>query len=159
MMLFANRAGGLAMTAIPNKAGASGLINDLLVGTVQVSFVNAASSAGSIKAGTLRAFAIVNHARLPDLPNVPTMREAGFPGVGTIAWQGLFASAATPRPVLEKVREAATQALDDPAVKRILEQQSFNIVPTRSLDEAKTWLAGEMNDWRKIIQETKIEAK
>jgi tripartite-type tricarboxylate transporter receptor subunit TctC len=87
------------------------------------------------------------------------MREAGFPGVGTIAWQGLFASAATPRPVLEKVREATTQALDEPAVKRILEQQSFNIVPTRSLDEAKTWLASEMNDWRKTIQETKIEAK
>jgi tripartite-type tricarboxylate transporter receptor subunit TctC len=159
MMLLASRAGGLVMTAIPNKAGASGVINDLLVGTVQVAFVNAASTAGSIKAGTLRAFAIVNHARLSDLPSVPTMQEAGFPGVGTIAWQGLFASAAAPRPVLEKVRDAATQALDEPAVKRILEQQSFNIVPTRSLDEAKTWLAGEMNDWRKIIRETKIEAR
>ena len=158
MVLFAERA-GLVLTAIPNKAGASGLINDLLVGTVQVSFVNAASSAGSIKAGTLRAYAIANHARLPDLPDVPTMREAGFPGVGTIAWQGLFAAAVTPRPVLEKVREAVTQALDEPAVKRILEQQSFNIVPTHSLDEAKTWLAGDMAEWRKTIQGTRIDAK
>jgi tripartite-type tricarboxylate transporter receptor subunit TctC len=158
MMMFADRA-GLVLTAIPNKAGASGLINDLLVGTVQVSFVNAASSAGSIKAGTLRAYAVANHVRLPDLPDVPTMREAGFPGVGTIAWQGLFAAAATPRPVLENVREAVTQALDEPAVKRILEQQSFNIVPTRSLDEAKAWLAGDMAEWRKTIQGTKIETK
>jgi len=158
MVTFGNRA-GLVMTAIPNKAGASGLINDLLVGTVQVSFVNAASSAGSIKAGTLRAYAVANHVRLPDLPNVPTMAEAGFPGVGTIAWQGLFASAATPRPVLEKVREAVMQALDEPAVKRILEQQSFNIVPTHSLDEAKAWLASDMKDWRKTIGETKLEAK
>jgi hypothetical protein len=44
-------------------------------------------------------------------------------------------------------------------VKRILEQQSFDFVPTRSLDEAKTWLASEMNGWRKIVQEMKIEAK
>ena len=45
------------------------------------------------------------------------------------------------------------------AVKRILEQQFFDFVPTRSLDEAKTWLASEMNSWRKIVQEMKIEAK
>ena len=86
------------------------------------------------------------------------MAEAGFPGVGTIAWQGLFASAETPKPVREKVRAATTQALHAPAVKRALEQQAFNIVPTGSLDEANAWLAGEMRDWRKIVQETKIEA-
>jgi tripartite-type tricarboxylate transporter receptor subunit TctC len=158
MALFAHRAGGLVMAAIPNKAGASGVINDLLVGSVQVAFINAASTAGSIKAGTLRPLAVANHARLPDLPNVPTMREAGFPGVGTIAWQGLFANAETPQAVLERVRKAATQALAAPTVKRSLEQQAFNIAPTASLEEAKSWLAGEMGDWRRIVQETKIES-
>jgi tripartite-type tricarboxylate transporter receptor subunit TctC len=157
MALLASRAGGLVMTAIPNKAGASGVVNDLLVGTVQVAFVNAATTAGSIEAGTLRPLAVVNHARLASLPNVPTMQEAGFAGVGTIAWQALFACATVPRPVLEKIRKAASQALGAPATRRVLEQQAFNIVPTASLDETRSWFAGELRDWRKIIQETKIE--
>jgi tripartite-type tricarboxylate transporter receptor subunit TctC len=157
MALLASRAGGLVMTAIPNKAGASGVINDLLVGTVQVAFVNAASTAGSIKAGTLRPLAVANHVRLASLPNVPTMQEAGFAGVGTIAWQGLFAHAAVPRPVLEKILKATAQALGAPTVRRVLEQQAFNIVPTSSLDEARFWLGGELRDWRKIIEDTKLE--
>jgi len=157
MALLANRAGGLVMRAIPNKAGASGVINDLLVGTVQVAFVNAASTAGSIEAGTLRPLAVVNRDRLASLPNVPTMQEAGFTGVGTIAWQGLFANSAVPRPVLEKLLKAAAQALGAPATRRVLEQQAFNIVPTTSLDEARSWFTGELRDWRKIIKETKID--
>jgi len=158
MALLASRAGGLTMTAVPNKAGAAAVINDLLVGTVQVAFVNAASTAGSIKAGTLRPLAVANHSRLPDLPNIPTLEEAGFPGVGTIAWQGLFASAAVPRPVLETIRKAFAQAVTAPRARQILEQQSFHVVPTNSLDEAEAWLRSELRDWRKIVQETKIEA-
>jgi tripartite-type tricarboxylate transporter receptor subunit TctC len=157
MALFAKRAGGLKLAAIPNKAGASGVMNDLLVGTVQVAFLNAATPAGNIQAGNLRALALVNHARLPSLPNVPTMQEVGFPEVGTIAWQGLFAAAATPREVLEKVRSATARALQAPAAKQTLEQQAFNIVPTNSLDEAKSWFAAEMSGWRKVTQEVKIE--
>ncbi|MBV8834967.1 MAG: tripartite tricarboxylate transporter substrate binding protein [Alphaproteobacteria bacterium] len=158
MALLALRAGGLAMTAVPNKAGASGVINDLLVGTVQVAFVNAASTAGSIKAGTLRPLAVANNTRLAALPDIPTMREAGFPGVGTIAWQGLFASAGVPTPIREMIRKATAKALNAPSVRRVLEQQSFNIVPTNSLEEAHAWLAGEVRDWRRIVQETRIEA-
>jgi tripartite-type tricarboxylate transporter receptor subunit TctC len=157
MALFAKRAGGLAMTAIPNRAGASGVINDLLAGTVQIAFLNAASTAGNIQAGTLRALALANHTRLPALPNVPTMREAGFPGVGTIAWQGLFAPAGTSKEVLEKVRSETAKALQAPSVQQILRQQGFNIVPTASLEEAKSWLGAEMNDWRKITQETNLD--
>jgi tripartite-type tricarboxylate transporter receptor subunit TctC len=104
MLLFAKRAGNLAMIGIPNKNGASGMINDLLVGSVQVAFINVATTAGNVNSGKLRPLAVVNHARLPAYPDVPTMQELGFPGVGTIAWQGLFASAAAPREVLEKVR-------------------------------------------------------
>jgi tripartite-type tricarboxylate transporter receptor subunit TctC len=85
------------------------------------------------------------------------MQELGFPGVGTIAWQGLFASAAAPREVLEKVREATAQALKTPAVIQALKQQEFNMVPTNSLEEAKAWLADDMNTWRNVIREMKLE--
>lgn len=157
MVLFAHRA-GLIMTAIPNKAGAMGMINDLLAGTVQICFVNAASAAGNIHAGNLRALAVVNHARLGTFPDVPTMAEAGFPKVGTIAWQGLFADSRTPKEILEKVRKAAAQALQTPSVRQALEQQGFNIVPTNSLDEARAWLTADMKDWKKTIADMKLDA-
>jgi tripartite-type tricarboxylate transporter receptor subunit TctC len=157
MALFAKRAGDLKMTAIPNKAGATGVINDLLSGTVQIAFLNAASTAGNIQAGTLRPLALANHTRLQSLPGVPTMREAGFPGVGTIAWQGLFAPAGTSKDVLEKVRRETAKALQTPSVQQVLQQQGFNIVTTASLDEAKAWLAQEMIAWRKVTGEVKID--
>src|SRR5208283_4384823 len=79
MAYFAKRAGDLDMIAIPNKAGATGVINDMLIGSTQVAFLNAASSGPQVKAGSLRALAVVNHARLAEFPDVPTMQEIGFP--------------------------------------------------------------------------------
>jgi tripartite-type tricarboxylate transporter receptor subunit TctC len=157
MALLAKRAGDVSMTAVPNKGGASGMITDLLTGTVQVAFINVASTAGNVKAGTLRALAVVNHARLPAHPDVPTMQEAGYPGIGTIAWQGLFASANTPKPVLEKIRAATAEAMQTPSVVENLKKQEFNLVPTTSLEEARTWLADELSNWKTITRDLKIE--
>jgi len=159
MALFAKRAGDLNMAGIPNKNGATGVINDMLTGSVQVGFLNVASTAAMVKAGKLRALAAVNHTRLADFPDVPIMDEAGFPGVGTIAWQALFAPAGTPRDVLETIRAAMAEALQQPAVRHSFDQQSFNIVPSSSLSEAKTWLAGEIDNWKKITQEAAIDTE
>ncbi|RAI31591.1 Bug family tripartite tricarboxylate transporter substrate binding protein [Rhodoplanes serenus] len=155
--LFAKRAGDLDMVAIHNKAGASGVINDLVSGDSQFAFLNVASTAAMIKAGNLRPLALVNHARLPDYPDVATMQELGYPGVGTIAWQGLFAPAGTPPEVLQTLFDAAGKAMQAPAVQEAFKKQNFNIVPSKSLAEAKTWLADEMATWKKITSEVKIE--
>ena len=111
MAFFAKRAGDLDMVPIHNKQGASGIINDMITGDVQVAFLNVASTASQIRAGKLRPIAVVNPTRLPDHPDVPTMKEVGFPDVGTIAWNGMFAPAATPRPVLETLHRSAVAAL------------------------------------------------
>ena len=157
MALFAKRAGDLKMQGIPNKAGASGVINDMLTGSTHASFLNVASAAGLVQADKLRPLALVNRERLPEYPNVPTMKEVGFDGVGTLAWQGLFAPAGTPKEVLEALRKGMTEALQAPAVVTTFAKQNFNRVPSASLDEAKTWLAGEMALWKKITDEVKIE--
>ena len=103
------------------------------------------------------ALTVVNHTRLPDFPDVPTMQEAGFARVGTVAWQGLFAPAGTPKDLLEKVQQATAKALQVPAVAQALRAQQFNIVPIGSLDEAREWYAGEMAFWRNVIREAKAE--
>jgi len=159
MAYFAKRAGDLDMVALPNKSGASGVINDMLTGSTQVAFLNVASSAPQVKAGSFRALAVVNHARLPDYPDLPTMQEVGFPGVGTIAWQGLFAPAGTPKEVLQAIFNATVAAMKTPQAAEAFKKQTFNIVPSASLADAKTWLAHEMDTWRKITSEVKIDTE
>src|SRR5260370_8088307 len=157
MALFAKRAGDLDLTGIPNRAGAAGVVLDMVMGDTQTAFLNVASTAAMVKAGKLKALAVVNHERLAEFPDVPTMREVGFPDVGTIAWQAMFAPAATPKEVLDSLQMPSVQAMQVPAAKKIFADQNFNIVPTKSVDEAKTWLAQEIATWGKITQEVKIE--
>jgi tripartite-type tricarboxylate transporter receptor subunit TctC len=157
MAYFAKRAGDLDMIGLPNKNGASGVIQDMLRGDVQAAFLNVASTAGMVQAGKFRAIAVVNHTRLADYPNISTMQEAGLPDVGTVAWNGLFAPAATPKPVLEAIFNAVNKALQSPELIEKLKKQNFNIVPNKSVADAHTWLAGEMKHWQTITSAVKIE--
>ena len=157
MAYFGKKAGDLDLVALPNKNGATGVIQDMLRGDVQASFLNVASSAGQVHAGKLVPIAVVNGKRLPDYPNVPTMTEVGYSDVGTVAWNGMFAPADTPKPVLQKVFELATKALNSEEVQAKLHKQNFDITPNKSLDDANKWLDGEISHWKTITSQVKIE--
>jgi len=159
MAFFAKRAGDLDMVAIHNKQGAAGVINDMITGDVQAAFLNVASTAAQIRAGKLRPVAAVSQTRLPDYPDVPTMKEVGLPDVGTVAWNGMFAPAATPRPVLEALHRAAVAALAADATKAALTKQGFIIAPSKSLNDARAWLTNEINAWKTITSAVKIETE
>lgn len=159
MAYFLKRAGDLNVAALPNKNGASGVIQDLLRGDAQAAFLNVASTGPQVQAGKLRALAVVNHTRLKEYPDIPTMQEAGFADVGTVAWQALFAPAGTPTPALEALFHAITIALERPETIDKFKQQYFNVVPNKSLTEAQGWLAGEMAHWEKITSAVKIEVQ
>ena len=157
MAYFAKRAGDLDLVGLPNKNGASGVIQDMLRGDVQTAFLNVASTAGQVQAGKFRALAVVNRTRLKEYPDLPTMKEAGYADVGTVAWNGLFAPAATPKPVLESLFAAVSKALKSPEAIEKLQKQNFNVVPNKSLADAKTWLDGEMKHWQTITSSVKID--
>jgi tripartite-type tricarboxylate transporter receptor subunit TctC len=157
MAYFAKRAGDLDMVALPNKNGASGVIQDMLRGDVQAAFLNVGSAAGMVKSGKFRALAMVNHTRLADYPDVPTMKEAGFADVGTIAWNGLFAPAGTPKPVLDALYAIVAKAVATPDVQEKFKKQNYNIVPSKSVADAQVWLAGEIKHWHTITSAVKIE--
>ncbi len=157
MEYFAKLAGGLDMNAIHNKAGAAGVINDLVTGDAQVAFLNAASTIAMTKAGKIKPVAVVSPKRLEMYPDVPTVAEAGFPDAGTLAWQAIFAPAATPKPVLDALFKAATAALDAPEAKDRFTKQNFIVVANKSLDDSAKWLASEMVRWRKITSEVKVD--
>jgi tripartite-type tricarboxylate transporter receptor subunit TctC len=157
MAYFAKRAGDLDMASLPNKNGASGVIQDMLRGDVQAAFLNTGSSAGQVHAGKFRPLAVVNHTRLAEYPNVPTMKEVGYADVGTIAWNGLFAPAGTPKPVLDALYAAVAKALASPEAQEKFKKQNYNIVPSKSVDDAQKWLAAEMKHWETVTTSVKIE--
>jgi tripartite-type tricarboxylate transporter receptor subunit TctC len=152
-----SRRAGIEMVVIHIKAGPPGYINDMAKGDIQVAFMNVATSAPQIRAGTLRPLAVTTEARLSDYPDVPTMAEAGFSGVGTTLWAGLFAPAATPPDVLQTLQKAVAQALNSPMVVDAYTKQNIRSRATASLDEAKSWLRDEIANWQKITKDVKID--
>jgi tripartite-type tricarboxylate transporter receptor subunit TctC len=154
--VFSRRA-GIEMLHIPNKAGAAGMINDLVVGDAQIAFINAASTASMIKAGKLRPIAVLAETRLADYPDVPTLAEAGFPGVGTLHWQSMLAPAQTPKAVLATLHKAIVEAADAPQLQEAFKKQLVSVKPNASLEEAQSWLDSELAAWRKTVAEVKID--
>ncbi len=111
--LFADRI-GVPVEHIPYQGGAPQL-NALLSGETQFTFDNLANAYPQIEAGKLRPLAVTTPKRSTQVPNVPTMAEAGFPGFDISTWFGIFAPAGTPADVVKKLADAAIAALKDPA--------------------------------------------
>jgi len=156
MEILAHRA-GLELIHIPNKAGASGMLNDLVSGDTQVGFLNLATAGPMVRAGQLRPLAMVTEKRLPEYPDLPTLGELGYPGIGTLQWLALFAPSGVSKDVIATLHKAAVEAATAPGVVDKLKVQMMRAVPTSSPEDAKAWLAGEMTLWRKIVDEVKID--
>ena len=156
MEIFARRA-GVDMVHVPNKAGAAGMVNDLVVGDVHAAFINVATTAAMVKAGTLRPLAVLAEKRLADYPDVPTLAEAGYPGVGTLHWQSMLAPAGTPKEVLNTLHKAILEAAKKPELIEAFSKQMVAVNPHATLEEAQTWLNSELETWKKITSEVKVE--
>jgi tripartite-type tricarboxylate transporter receptor subunit TctC len=156
MEVFSKRA-GVEMLHIPNKTGAAGMINDLVVGDAQIAFINAASTASMVKAGKLRPIAVLAETRLAEYPDIPTLAEAGYAGVGTLHWQSMLAPAHTPKEVLATLYKAIIEAAAAPQLQEAFSKQLVSVKPNASLQEAQSWLDSELAAWRKTVAEVKIE--
>ncbi len=108
---------GVQMTHIPYKGSAQAHA-DLLGGQAQIMFDTTSSAIGQIKGGKLRALAVTSPKRSPEMPDVPTLAEAGFPGMEMTTWYGVFAPAGTPKEVLAKLYTEISTALKSPDVQK-----------------------------------------
>jgi len=147
---------GLDVRHIPNKGGGGAITNDVLRGDVHVVLVNAASSAGLAQSGKIKVFAVISDKRLPDYPNVPTMKELGYTS-GEPLWSALYAPAKTPKPVLDAIHRITTDALKSKEVLDTFGKQMIHALPAASVADAQAWDKTETERWRKITQEVKIE--
>ena len=147
---------GIVLAHLPNKGGGAAITNDLVTGDAHVALLNAASSMGVVKAGQVRALAVMSDQRVPEYADVPTLTELGYANAKGL-WSALYAPAATPRDVLEIVRKAAVQALNSDQVATAFKQQMIRAVPSASSEDAQAWDKAEVAYWKKVTDEVKVE--
>jgi tripartite-type tricarboxylate transporter receptor subunit TctC len=116
---------------IPYKGGPAAL-NDVLAGQIPMMFHNLSAVVPFHNAGKVRVLAVADVKRSPLLPDVPTMAQAGLPGVESVAWSGMLVRAGTPAPIVERLGEAMRKILNDPAFRKPLEAQGFEILSSTS---------------------------
>ena len=150
------KAAGIELTHVPYKGGAGQAIPAMVGGEVQIAFFNMASLLPHIRSGRLKALAAVPAQRLAELPGVPTLGEQGYPGIGTNAWQGMFAPAATPRPVVDKLYSAVAAVLTNPEMKESLARQMMSVALSASPQEFTELVRRETHAWAQFLREAKI---
>jgi tripartite-type tricarboxylate transporter receptor subunit TctC len=144
---------GTAVTLVPYR-GTALVMNDLMAGTLDLSCDQTTNNAEQIKAGAVRGYAITTPTRAAALPDVPTTAEGGLPQMQMSGWNMLFAPAATPRPVVERLNRALLAALQDPAVtRRMVELGSIPASGERTTpDGAHAFWRAEIARWRPLIE-------
>jgi len=150
---------GIDMTHVPYKGGAGQMIPAIMGNEVQFMFINMASSLPHIRTGRIKPLAITTLARHKELPNVPTTAESGFPGVGTNAWNGLFAPAGIPKPVLGRIHADVVKVMESPEMKASLEKVFMTVVVNKSPDEFQQFVLKEIKDWGKIVIKNNIKVE
>jgi tripartite-type tricarboxylate transporter receptor subunit TctC len=143
---------GMKMNHIPYR-GSGQATTDLLGGQVQMSIPGLAGMLGHIKAGKLRALAVTGAKRAPQLPDVPTMSEAGVPGYEAYVWMGLLAPKGTPAPIIDKLNRELLVALATPEVKNYMAGASIEAVGSTPA-EFGAFFRSEKALWARIVRET-----
>ena len=147
--LLKARLGG-EMVHVPYKEGGLAL-SDVMSGQVQFMFYHPAAVLPQIKAGKLRALGVSSAKRTGSAPDVPSISEQGFGDFDLVAWFMLYAPAATPAPVLAKLREAVNQAVANPEVKARLAAQGLE-VPALGPDELAAFGRTEIAKWSELVK-------
>jgi tripartite-type tricarboxylate transporter receptor subunit TctC len=141
---------------VPYK-GAGPAMQDVIAGNVQMTVATPPSLMGFVQGGKVRALAVAAKQRLPQMPDVPTSAEAGFPGFELEAWVALFAPRGTPPAAIARLTEAAKTALETPQVKKSAETAGVEIryMAPAQLDAV---VRKDIDYWSKVIKTANIKA-
>jgi tripartite-type tricarboxylate transporter receptor subunit TctC len=154
------RIAGASWPFVPYR-GAAPALQDVLGGRIDVICPSPASSIAMVSGGLLRAYAVTAPTRLASAPDVPTVDEAGFPGLHISVWGGLFVPKGTPRPVITKLASAASGALADAAVRQQLAKLGQDVVPReqQTAEALGALQKAEIEKWWPIIKAANVKAE
>ena len=145
---------GIQVREVPYKA-IGGEVPDLIGGHVSSGFLAPIVIRDLMRSGKLRALAVADKARMPTLPDVPAMAEAGYPIVG-LGWNGLFVPAGTPRPIVERLQKETARVLQ---LKEIRDDAANlgTLLGGESPEEFAAFVRAEVQTWDKVIKEAGIK--
>ena len=143
---------GTDMLHVPYK-GSAPAMTDLLGGQIAIMFDNMPSAIQHVRSGKLRPIAVTTAKRSPELPDIPTIAEAGVPGYEAMSWFGLFAPAATPKPVLDRLNAALVKVLNQPDVKKKIAEQGGDVVAETPAQFA-AFIKSETAKWGKVVKDS-----
>ncbi len=149
------RTAGVQVTHVPYK-GAAPAFSDLLGGVVQLKYDTYATSAPMVKAGKLKVLATAGRKRLPQMPDVPTVAESGFPNYEGSLWIGALAPRGAPKEAIAALSAALTQAARSPKVAARFEADGVE-VPPAGPEEFSRLIDAELKLWPRVVREANIK--
>ena len=149
---------GTKFQFVPYK-GAGPAMQDVMSGQVELTCLEASPTRPHVQAGKLRPYAVLSKARWPGAPDVPTIDEAGVPGLYLPFWHGLWVPKGTPRDAVAKLNAAVVETLADPAIRKRLTGLGVEIPPRdqQAPEALRAFLKGEIDKWRPIIAAANIK--
>jgi len=144
-----NQVAGISTVHVPYKGGAA-CQTDIMGGQVDISFQNLGAVTNYIRGNRMKALAVTAKARNPQLPNVPTTAEGGFPDLVVTSWQAAAAPAKTPREIVAKLNDAAVKALRAPDVRERMSQIGFDVV-AGTPEEFGRFMKEEVDRWTEVV--------
>jgi tripartite-type tricarboxylate transporter receptor subunit TctC len=145
---------GLKLNHVPYK-GTGFALNALFTGEVQAAFLSTTTTSAQMKAGKLKALALLSDKRFPAVPDIPTSVEQGFPGLESYVWFGLYAPARVPRPLIDRVNRDVTDILRSTEARDLLLAQGAETTPTTP-EEFARFQKSEIQKWGKVIRQANV---
>lgn len=150
-----NQITGAKLVHIPYK-GAGFALTGVVSGEVQAAFLSTTTVAAQVKAGKLRALAVLSNARFSASPEIPTAAEQGFPGIDSTVWFGLFAPANTKDAIIQKISQAVGEIMRTPDARTLLLSQGAEPMPSTP-QEFDRFLRQEITKWGRVIKAAGIQ--
>ena len=150
-----NQMSGAGIVEVPYKGSGPAAL-DVLAGQVPLAIVDLPSALPHIAAGKVVAYAVTSPQRLPMLPNVPTVAEAGLPGYDSTGWFGVVAPAATPTPTVARLNAEINAALNDESIKASIRKLGVEPVP-ETREAFEDYIRSETQKWAKVIKTADVK--
>jgi tripartite-type tricarboxylate transporter receptor subunit TctC len=132
-------------------------MNDVLGGQVKVTFAGVPNVLPNIANGKLKALGVSTAKRYADMPDVPTIAEAGVPGYDATIWLGILAPPGTPREIVQKLNAEITKVLSTPDSRKLMASAGVDVA-TSTPEQFARLLAEEHERWGKVVRETGMQA-
>ena len=146
---------GVDMVHVAYK-GAGPALTDLLSGNIQLMFDTLGTALPPVKAGLLRPLAVCSAQRIPDLPDVPTMAEAGYPQYAVSVWYGVAAQSKLPDEIAQKLKASLDRALSDDTFRASLDKSGFAPLRPKSLADIDKFIDADRKLWAGVIKALNI---